>query len=208
MKQCLQCLEEKASTSFYTKATNPDGLSDLCRKCMKAKRKDASPSDYMQEEQSDEEQSSTGNDFEKLLEIARKDPEYFNELSLETYEDYLKHNELIRRLRMRLRKSRSDEKSQLAYRYCPLEKIPSTKIYLTRTVNRGQPIRLNLRRPGMACWLQREYKDGEEAILPNCMIPEILKLAEAKYKQVKYPDGTGETVFDYWDNKYNCNPVM
>lgn len=109
---------------------------------------------------------------------------------------------------MRLRKSKKEEKSALHWRYCPIELAPCQKVCITRTSNRGKPINLNLRRPGLAIWLQEEYDDGEEVMMPTPMIPEILKLAEPKYKQLKRADGTGETVFDYWDNKYNCNPVF
>lgn len=133
------------------------------------------------------------------------DYEKIQDLPLDTYEDYVRYNECVRRRRKRTRKV------DLPYKYAPHEVVHMTKVRLTRTKHRGNPININLR-----CtknWVKMEsplegYKDGEEVMIPTCFVDRINEMAEPKYKQIKYPDGSSSTVLDYWDNKYNAQVML
>lgn len=131
--------------------------------------------------------------------------EELDDMPLLTHEDYKKYNEAVRARRKALREK------DVEFLYAPIDVIKCSKVRITRTSNRGKPINLNLRKLKHAVWFQSPkegYKDGEEVIIPDCLIDEINKLSEPKYKQVKYPDGSSETKFDYWDNKYSVQMVI
>ena len=126
-------------------------------------------------------------------------------MPLNTHEDYLAYNEAVRNRR------RVTRKKDVEYLYAPLDKVKCHKVRVTRTHNRGQPIHLNLRKLDKAVWYRTPkpgLADGAEVELPECIINDVNKLAEPKYKQITYPDGSFETVLDYWDNKYSCQVVM
>lgn len=125
-------------------------------------------------------------------------------MPLQKYEDYLAYNDAVRLRRKYTRKK------DVPFLYAPEDLVPMRKVRITRTSNRGKPIHINIRKTKYAVWFKsppKGYADGEEIMMPECMIEEINKLAEAKYKQVKYPDGSHETVLDYWDNKYSVQTI-
>lgn len=125
-------------------------------------------------------------------------------MPLKTYEDYKNYNKAVRQRRKFTRQK------DVEYLYAPLDLVPCKKVRITRTSNRGKPININLRKLEYAIWFRSPkggYKDGDEILLPTCLIDEINNLSEPKYKQVKYPDGSHETVLDYWDNKYSVQTL-
>lgn len=130
--------------------------------------------------------------------------EELEQMPLKKYEDYLAYNDAVRQRRKFTRTKDVD------YIYAPLDVIPCKKVRITRTSNRGKPINLNLRKLQHAVWFRSPkggYKDGDEIDLPVCLIDEVNNLSEPKFKQVKYPDGSHETVLDYWDNKYSVQTI-
>jgi len=131
--------------------------------------------------------------------------EELEEMPLDTHEDYKRYNDAVRQRRRSLRVK------DVEFLYAPLDKVKCTKATITRTNNRGKPIKINLRKLKHAVWFQSPkdgFKDGEEIVIPECLINEINKIAEPKYRQEKYPDGSHATVLDYWENKYNVQPIM
>ena len=127
--------------------------------------------------------------------------EDLDDMPLDTHEDYKAYNEAVRRRRRVLRKKDVD------FLYAPIEVLNCIKCRITRTRNRGQPIKINRKYLKEAIWFQSPrggFKDGEEVMVPDCMVDIINGFAEPKYKQVLYPDGSHETVLDYMDNKYSC----
>ena len=124
------------------------------------------------------------------------------EMPLDTYEDYLKHNEKVREYRLKTRKPVGKIK------YCPLEKLKLRKCKITRTSNRGVDIDINLKLSKEAIWFKGKFKDGEEVLLPDAIINKINSLSVPIYKQVKTKDGGNISVLDYYENKYNCSVMV
>ena len=153
--------------------------------------------------------------FEDMIE--KKAPEFYSdealaELDTSTYEALCLYNENVRKNRMRTRKTTIPFK----YVYCEKgsmpeedeEMVPFQKVRLTRTHNRGTPISLNIKDSKEWVHLKGVWEDGAEVRIPEIMVDRINELAEPKYKQVKYPDGSSATVLDYMDNKYNAQIIM
>lgn len=121
-------------------------------------------------------------------------------MPLQVYEDYIKYNEAVRQRRKVLRKK------DVPYLYAPMDLVPKSKGKITRKKHRGLPININMRHLDKAVWFKcpkEGFKDGDIIEVPNCLINEINNLSEPVYKQVKYPDGTSNTVLDYMDEKYS-----
>jgi len=127
------------------------------------------------------------------------------DMPLETAEDYFAYNDAVRAYRKRTRMK--DGKYKLPFKYIPHELVQCVNVKMTRTKNRGRPISINLRCSKEWIHVKGYYKDGEETRIPFCMVNRINDLAEPKYKQVTYQDGSYSTELDYMDNKYNCQVI-
>jgi len=131
--------------------------------------------------------------------------EELDAMPLKTYNDYLKYNDAVRVRRKALRKK------DVEYMYAPLHIVECVKAKITRKSNRGLPININLRNLRKAVWFQSPkngFKDGDVIEMPKCLVDEINDIAEPKYKQIKYPDGSFDTVLDYMDEKYSVQVLM
>ena len=131
--------------------------------------------------------------------------EELDALPLKTYDDYISYNEAIRARRKALRKKDAE------FLYAPMDLIDCVKAKITRKSNRGLPININLKRLAKAVWFQSPkngFKDGDTIEMPRSLVDEINDIAEPKYKQVKYPDGSFDTVLDYMDEKYSVQVLM
>jgi hypothetical protein len=127
----------------------------------------------------------------------------------DTYEEILAYNEAVRKNRMRTRKATIPFKFVMCEKdKMPEDIIPMRKVRMTRSSQRGTPISINLKDAKNYVHLQGVWDDGAEDYIPECMINRINELAEPKYKQVKYPDGSHATVLDYMDNKYAVQIMM
>jgi len=168
-----------------------------------------------QEQDSIEETEEDEPLFEDTIE--KKSPEFYSdealtELDTSTYEALCLYNKHVRKNRLRTRKATIPFK----YVYCEKgsmpeedqEMVPFRKVRMTRTKNRGTPISLNIKDSKNWVHMKGIWDDGTELRIPEVMIDRINELAEPKYKQVKYPDGSSATVLDYMDNKYSVQIIM
>lgn len=147
------------------------------------------------------------NALEKVTKKTYASLEDLDAMPLKTYDDYLKYNEALRGRRRVLRKKDTPP----FYLYAPMDVIECVKVKITRTSNRGLPININMRKLGKAIWFKspkKGFKDGSDIMMPKCLVDTINNLAIPKYKQVKYPDGSHETVLDYMENQYSCQVLM
>lgn len=145
--------------------------------------------------------------LEKVTKKTYASLEDLDAMPLKTHDDYLKYNEALRGRRRVLRKKDSPP----FYLYAPMDVIDCVKVKITRTKNRGLPININMRKLDRAIWFKspkKGFKDGQEIMIPKSLVDEINNLSIPIYKQVKYPDGSHETVLDYMENQYSCQVLM
>lgn len=127
--------------------------------------------------------------------LMEKVPQNLEELPLNTIDDYYTYNALARKLRK------------------PVKFIPHTlfykqKIKFIRTDNqRSTPLKLRFRSGKYMIDFQKTLKPGEEYDLPIPVIEYLNGLKEAKYKQIKYPDGRAETVLDHYKHRFSCQAI-
>lgn len=173
------------------------------RRAKKVKTEEAAPEVEMTEEKVEDEPKvvqappeKPKNPFPSLTDL--------EEMPLRTHQDYINYNDAVRTRRRHLRKKDVD------YMYAPMDIVKKVKVRLTRTSNQNLPININIRDLDTAIWFKSPdggFKHGDIVELPAMIIDRINSLAEPKYKQEKYPDGTHATVLDYWDNKYSCQYI-
>ncbi len=143
--------------------------------------------------------------LEKATDKTYASLEDLDAMSLASYDDYLKYNEAVRARRKVLRKKDAQ------FLYAPIDIIDCVKVKITRTRNRGLPININMRKLKHAIWFKSPkegFKDGQDIMMPRVLVDEVNGLSIPKYKQVKYPDGSFETVLDYMENQYSVQVLM
>lgn len=146
-------------------------------------------------------------DAEQAFEAA---PERLEDIELNTYEDYLRYNDLVRKLRKKNGMMSKDRrhKHELSFKYAPLELVPKQRVKLTRRKDRGLPINIDVRNLKEAVFYKAEHADGDVVELPDCVIKEISALSIPKYRQVKHQDGSGSTVLDYMESRFAVEVVV
>ncbi|MEN8236135.1 MAG: hypothetical protein ABFQ95_01080 [Pseudomonadota bacterium] len=116
-------------------------------------------------------------------------------LPLETIDDYKKYANEARNQKRPIR-------------FIPSEMYPSQKIKFRRVDNqKGSDAKIRFRSGKYLIDFKREIKDSEVLELPIPVIDYINSRQVDKYKQVKYPDGSSETVYSHSEPRFSCQPV-
>lgn len=124
-------------------------------------------------------------------------------LPLETREDYFKYNEEARKQRKPIK-------------FLPHDFFPKQRVRFVRMDNQtGNPLKLRFRSAEKLIDFNSErdleekmLMDSQEYDLPLPVIEHLNSRKVPRYKQVKYPDGTHETVLSHHEHRFSCQMVM
>lgn len=98
-------------------------------------------------------------------------------------------------------------KQKRPIKFIPPELYPQQKIKFRRVDNqKGNNAKIRFRSGKYLLDIKKEIKDGEVLDLPIPVIEYINSRQVDKYKQVKYPDGTYETVYSHSEPRFTCQP--
>jgi hypothetical protein len=116
-------------------------------------------------------------------------------LPLNTVEDYRKYNEEAR-------------KQKKPIKFCPNEFYPMEKIKFRRVDNqKGSSTKIRFRSGKYLIDFHAEIEDGAVVSLPRPVVEYLNTRQVDKYKQIKRPDGSSETVYSHSDPRFSCQPV-
>lgn len=144
-----------------------------------------------------------GKRFEELT------PEDFAHVDLRTRKDYYQYNEAVKYIRKKFKKEFLKGDLDLPFVYIPHDLLETHKIkFQRREKPSNKPTSFNFKL--MDCWVKfyETLDPGNEYVLPKEVINEINRLGRPTYKQVKYPDGTYETVLDKYEPRFSCQAVF
>lgn len=128
--------------------------------------------------------------------VKRAEKINLEDMPLETIDDYRAYNAEARR-----------QKKQI--KFIPLEMFPKTKVRFVRMDGQsGNPLHVRWRDAKTLIDFDRTLKDGEELELPNVVIDYLNNKKVPKYKQVKYPDGSAETVLSHHEHRFTCQMMV
>ena len=128
-------------------------------------------------------------------EITVRGPEDLDDLPLESVDDYRVYNRWARVFKKPVK-------------FPPIEMHKHRKVRFTRSDNqRGNPLSVRRRDGESLIDFHMILEDGKEYDLPVPIINFINKLGVPRYKEVKYPDGTSETVFSHNEMRFACQAV-
>jgi len=128
--------------------------------------------------------------------VKRAERVNLEDMPLEKPDDYRAYNEEARR-----------QKKQV--KFIPDDMFPKTKVRFVRMDGQaGNPLHVRWRDAKTLIDFDRTLKDGEEVELPNVVIDYLNNKKIPKYKQVKYPDGSAETVLSHYDHRFTCQMVL
>lgn len=118
------------------------------------------------------------------------------DMPLTSIEDYKAYNKMARKLRKPVK-------------FVPHNFFPKQKVRFIRSDNqRNNPLKLRFRSGEYMLDFQQTLKPGEVYDLPIPVIDYLNNLKEARYKQIKYPDGRAETVLDYHKHRFSCQAIF
>jgi len=119
-----------------------------------------------------------------------------SKLKLENFEDYKNYNIEAR-------------KQKKPVKFMPLSMFPLVKTKIIR--NDGQknnPLHVRIRDAEMLLDYDEELPIHKEIEIPYVVVNWLNNRAKKRYKQVKYPDGSSETIFSHNEPRFSCQMVM
>jgi len=128
---------------------------------------------------------------EKVIPI----PLDLEDMPLNSIEDYKAYNKMAR-------------KQRKPVKFVPHDLFPKQRVRFIRSDNQpSNPLKLRFRSGEYMIDFQKTLKPGEVYELPIPVIDYLNNLKEARYKQIKYPDGRAETVLDYHKHRFSCQAI-
>lgn len=130
-----------------------------------------------------------------IVNVEVRDQIDLSTLPLETVDDYRNYNTEAR-------------KQKKPIKFCPPELYPMQKVKFRRVDNqKGSTTKIRFRSGKYLLDFKEEIPDGAELYLPTPVIDYINTRQVDKFKQIKHPDGSFETVFSHSEPRFTCQPI-